>query len=410
MSRSIKILAAVVMVMLASATTTVIQSAQAEEKITTKEVGKAMQAAQEAVNKKQWDQAVASLKQAQAVQKKTPFEAFKIDEFLGFVLLQQKKYADAAPVFERLVNSGMLPPDQLDARLKAVAQLYFQLQQYGKAVDYAKRWLKNHPGDQEMSVLVAQGYYLQNDYQNAISSMNPVISSVEKAGQAPKENWLQIVLSSYHKMNDDNGVADTMQRIVRHYPTPQNWEALLMAVRQKEQPDRSKLNVYRLMLDVGALKEARHFVDAAEISLDLGLPGEALRFLEAGFASKALENEDRARNDRLLANAKKQVATDKAALPQLAKEAQGAPSGQGFVALGQAYLSYAQFDEAIGALQSGIKKGNLTDSDEAQVNLGIAYLKKNQLSEARDAFKSVKDDSRWAEVADLWLLRASRPS
>src|SRR5262249_1500389 len=153
---------------------------------------------------------------------------------------------------------------------------------------------------------------------------------------------------------------------------------LLTAVRQKEQPDRAKLNVYRLMLDVGALKEGRHFVDAAEISMDLGLPGEALRFLEAGFANKSLENEDKARNERLLANAKKQVAVDKAALGQLAKEAQGAPTGQGYVALGQAYLSYSQFDEAIGALQNGIKKGSLTDADEAQVNLGIAYLKKNQ--------------------------------
>ena len=102
---------------------------------------------------------------------------------------------------------------------------------------------------------------------------------------------------------------------------------------------------------------------------------------------------------------------DKAALGQLAKEAQGAPTGQGDIALGQAYLSYAQFDEAIGALQSGLKKGSLTDSDEAQVNLGIAYLKKNKLSEARDALKSVKDGSKWSEVANLWLLRANaRPS
>lgn len=409
MSRSIPVLALVAALLVGSLTIT--SPVQAEEKITTKEVGKAMQAAQEAVNKKQWDKAIASLKEAQAVQKKTPFEAFKIDEFLGFVYIQQKNYTEAAPVFERMVNSGMLPPDQQDARLKAVAQLYFQLQQYSKAVDYAKRWLKNHPGDQEMSVLVGQGYYLMKDYKNAISAMDSVITASEKAGQTPKENWLQIVLSSYNNMNDENGVADTMQRIVRHYPTADNWDKLLRVVRQKEQPDRAKLNVYRLMLDVGALKEGRHFVDAAEISMDLGLPGEALRFLEAGFASKALENEDKARNERLLANAKKQVAVDKAALGQLAKEAQGAPTGQGYIALGQAYLSYAQFDEAIGALQSGLKKGSLTDSDEAQVNLGIAYLKKNQVSEARDALKSVKDGSKWSEVANLWLLRANaRPS
>lgn len=406
MTRSIRVFA-LIAAMLTGPLALVAPAQAAEQKITTREVAKPLQAAMDAINKKQWDTAVTSLKQAQAVEKKTPFEAFKIDEMLSFVLLQQKKLPEAAPVFERLVASGMLPPDQQDARIKALAQIYFQLQQYNKAVDYAKRWLKDHPGDQEMSVLVAQGYYLLSDYQNAITAMNQVISASEKAGQAPKENWLNIVLSSYHKQNNADGVAQTLQRIVRHYPSQENWEKLLSAVRQKEQPDRAKLNLYRLMLDVGALKEGRHYVDAAEISLDLGLPGEALRFLEAGFANKALDNGDKARNERLLANAKKQVATDKAALAQLAKEAQKGPNGQAFVALGQAYLSYAQYDEAIGALQSGIKKGSLTDADEAQVALGIAYLKKGQAAEAREAFKAVKSDSKWAEIASLWALRAS---
>ena len=66
----------------------------------------------------------------QAVEKKTPFEDYQIDEFLGFVLIQQKKYGEAAPVFERMLNSGFLPPEQVDDRTKAVAQLYFQVKDY----------------------------------------------------------------------------------------------------------------------------------------------------------------------------------------------------------------------------------------------------------------------------------------
>lgn len=411
MTRSTKLAAALTVALLASSNVTwapQVQAQEQEQKITTKDVAKAMQAAQEAVNKKQWDQALSSLKQAQAVEKKTAFESFKIDEFMGFVLIQQKNYAAAAPVFERVVNSGMLPADQLDARLKAVAQLYFQLQQYGKAVDYAKRWLKNHPGDQEMTVLVGQGQYLQNDFKGAIASMDQVVAQSEKAGQAPKENWLQILLSSHYKLENDQGVTDTLYRVVEHYPKQENWEKLLDAVRRKDHPDRAKLNVYRLMADVGALKQPNQIVDAAEISLDVGLPGEALRFLEQGFASKALEGGDKARNERLLANAKKQVQADKAQLAQFAKEAQTAQTGQGLVALGQAYLSYAQFGEAVSALQNGIKKGGVSDQDEAQINLGIALLKNNQAAEARSAFKAVPEQSKWNEVADLWLLRATQ--
>ena len=63
-------------------------------------------------------------------------------------------------------------------------------------------------------------------------------------------------------------------------------------------------------------------------------------------------------------------------LAQLAKEAEKATQGQADVALGQAYLSYGMYDEAIDALQRGIKKGGVTDVDEAQISLGIAYLRR----------------------------------
>lgn len=53
----------------------------------------------------------------------------------GYVLLQQKKFREAAPVFERTLNSGFLPADRVDDRTKTVAQLYSTLGEHGKAVE-----------------------------------------------------------------------------------------------------------------------------------------------------------------------------------------------------------------------------------------------------------------------------------
>ena len=92
-------------------------------------------------------------------------------------------------------------------------------------------------------------------------------------------------------------------------------------------------------------------------------------------------------------------------MPQLAKDAEKATQGQASVGLGQAYLSYGMYDEAIAALQSGIKKGGVTDADEAQISLGIAQLKKGQKDQARQSFKAVKADSKWADLAGLWAIR-----
>src|SRR4026209_2939631 len=118
---------------LLSATTA--QAAEPAGKVTTKAVAEPLKKAQEAMKNKQWYAALAGIKQAQASEKKTPFEAYQIDEFLGYVLIQQKKFGEAAPVFERMINSGFLPPEQVDDRTKTVAQLYFQVKDYKKSAE-----------------------------------------------------------------------------------------------------------------------------------------------------------------------------------------------------------------------------------------------------------------------------------
>jgi hypothetical protein len=38
--------------------------------------------------------------------------------------------------------------------------------------------------------------------------------------------------------------------------------------------------------------------------------------------------------------------------------------------------------------------------------LGIAYWKKGQKDQARQAFKAVKAESKWVDLAELWALRS----
>ena len=61
----------------------------AANKVTTKAVAEPLKKAQEAMKAKQWDAALAGIKQAQAAEKKTPLEAYQIDEFLRYVVIQQ---------------------------------------------------------------------------------------------------------------------------------------------------------------------------------------------------------------------------------------------------------------------------------------------------------------------------------
>jgi tetratricopeptide (TPR) repeat protein len=377
-------------------------------KITTKEVAKPLKAAQEAMQKKQWDAALTAIKQAQAVEKKTPFEAYQIDEFMGYVLIQQKKFGEAAPVFERMLNSGLMPADQVDERTKTVAQLYFQVKDYNKAATWSKKWLEKHPNTEDMGILLGQSQYLLNDYKGAAATMTTVINNAEKAGRKPEENWIQIVMSSHFKQDNKDGIGDALKKMVRYYPKPEYWDNLLDIYRRKEGGDRVTLGYYRLMNDVGVLKDAPDYVEMAQLAMDAGVPGEAQEMVQKGIQSGVLKSDDKTvqgRYDRLLAGAKKQSDLDKSQLNQLQAEADKAASGQASVGLGQAYLSYGELDKAIAAMEKGIAKGSVTDVDEAQVSLGIAYLKKGMKDKARDAFKAVKNGSKWSDLAELWSIR-----
>ena len=63
--------------------------------------------------------------------------------------------------------------------------------------------------------------------------------------------------------------------------------------------------------------------------------------------------------------------------------------------VGQIFLSYDQYDQAIDALKRGIKKGGEPDVDEAQVSPGIAYLNQGNKELANQAFNAVRKDSQW---------------
>jgi predicted Zn-dependent protease len=235
-----------------------------------------------------------------------------------------------------------------------------------------------------------------------------VVKNAEKNGQTPKENWLQLVLSSHFKIDNKEGIGEALKKMVRYYPKDEYWENLLDIYRRKDSSDKITLGYYRLMNDVGVLKDKGDYVEMAQLAIDAGVPGEAQQVVEKGVQNGTLKSDDKTeqgRYDRLLSQAKKQAETDKAALTQLAKDAEKASQGQADVALGQAYISYGKYDEAIAAIERGIKKGGVTDIDDAQVSLGIAYMRKGQKDQARQAFQAVKDESKWNDLAELWTIR-----
>jgi tetratricopeptide (TPR) repeat protein len=286
--------------------------------------------------------------------------------------------------------------------------VYYQIKNYPKSAEWGQKAIKAGQGDAETYTLVAQSYYLQSKYQDTVKFLNDYISDLEKKGEKPKEQSLQLVSESYIKLNNNEGSTATLEKLVGYYPKPNYWNNLLYTLMRSEgNNDRMTLNIYRLMLDTNTLKQASDFTEMAQLSLEQGTPCEAQRVLEKGVGENVFtEARDKERNTRLLESSKKACVTDQAGISKFESEAKAAPGGESDVRLGQAYLSFDQFDKSSEAIQRGVGKGQLKQPEEAQILLGIAQLKRKNADDATKAFKAVKGDPKWVRLANLWALHA----
>ncbi len=375
-------------------------------------VGKLLKPAQEAMKKEQWAEALAKVREAQAIPDRTPFDDYQINEFLFFVSVKQGEagYPEAAQALEKVVNSGFMPEDVRAERMRQLAQLMFQTKNFPKAIEYGNRWIEMSGGSASGYELVGQAQYLSEDNAAAIATLDKAVEAAKEAGEPVKEQWLQVILSAYDRGDDSAGVSRTLEALVEHAPTEKYWEQLLDSIyATPDNDDRTVLEIHRLRNEVGILRRADDYVEMSDIAAAVGIPAEAARAMEKALAAPDAQSKDKDRRTARLTELKRTAETDRKSLPGLEKEAVGATgSGEFDYALGVGLLSFDQYDQATAALRRAVQKGKLKRPDEAQIMLGRSLLKSNQKEEARAAFQAVPANSKLARIARLWAIYANQ--
>ena len=370
-----------------------------------KQIAKPMAAAQDAQKAKKWQEVLAKTREAEATQfAKTAWDQHWMHEFRGYAYSQLGQYPEATREYEAGLSSPCLSETARVGRYKTLVTMFYAMRNYPKVIDYSNRALKSGR-DPELQVTLGQAYYLTNDNKNALRIMQEVMASIEQKGQAPKEQTLHLIRSACEKVQDNACVTKVYEKLVLFYPKPEYWQNLLRSLKQGDTNDKQKINVLRLAVAVDVLKSPEDFTEFAQIALDEGLPAEAQSVLEQAIEKKLFKDQRKIDlNNRLLAKAKAEVATEKAKLPQQDAAARATPEGDDDVKVGAAYLSFGDSAKAIEALKRGITQGKLVQADEAGILLGIAYLRSDNKPEAKKAFNTVKQDPTMKRIANLWML------
>jgi hypothetical protein len=383
--------------------------AQQKGPTVSKAVAKPLQEAQKAMQAKNFPQCIAKTREADAVAGKSSYDEFVINELVGFCAIRTNDYSTAAKALEASLNSEHMSQSDVPQRVRALSQVNYQIKNYPKAIEFGNRAIKGGFADADIYTLVAQAYYIQNDYKGTYKFVNDWVTDQQKRGQTPREQSLQLLLSSCLKLDDAPCVTRSLERLVQYYPKDEYWQNLMQSLLRSGANDKTMLNVYRLASEVNAMTRGDDYREMAQLAMEQGLPGEAQATLEKAFANKKFtEARDVDSNTRLLNTAKTQATADRASLAKQEADAlKDKTSGELDVKIGAAYLSYGQYPQAVAALQRGIAEGKLKNPAEAQLLLGIAQLRAGNKGEAGKAFKDIKGDETLARLGSLWALRAS---
>lgn len=372
------------------------------------EVGKPLQAAQEAMKGKKFKDALARIKEAEAVADKTPYEAYVIEQMRLSAALQAGEFNTAEAAFEKIEDSDRLSGEQKQQIMRALSANFYQIKDYKKSIDWANRYFKAGGDDAQMRDLVKQAQFLSGDMAGAGKEIRAQIAAAERAGKAPEKVDLELLANVGLKTNDNTTYIEAIEKLVRYYPTPAYWQDLI--IRTQKQPgfgrDRLALDTFRLMRATGVMTQAGDYMEAAQLALQATLPGEAKAIADEGFAKGILGTGPEAeRHKRLRDLATKQAGEDRASLEAAAKEVGAAPTGGPSIRVGEAYASYGDYAKAIPLIEAGLKKGGLKNPEDSKLRLGTILYAAGRKADAQKMLGSVKGNDGAAGLAKLWMLK-----
>ena len=376
------------------------------------EVFKPIQAALDLLKSKRGKDALVRVQEANAVPNKTPYEVYVIEQVRAQATAAAGEPAAAARAYEAAAASAAAPARDRTVLLAGAAGQYYAAKEYGKAAEVAARYFKDGGTDKSIRTTYIQALYLSNDFARSASEILADVQAEEAAGKAPTEVQLQLLNDSYQKQKDQKGSAYALEKLLAYYPKRDYWLNAIYAVAGRAGiSDRLALDLARLKLATGTMQTTDEYMEAAQLSLQVGYPAEAKKFIDQGYAAGRLGTGPEAeRHKRLRDLAAKSLAEDKKTLGQDDAQVAASKDGTALLAAGFNHVLNGNSDRGLEMMEQGMRKGGLKRPDDERLHLGYAYHVAGHKQKAIQVLKTVQGSDGPASLARLWIIYLGRGS
>ncbi|MEY2896571.1 MAG: hypothetical protein RL669_840 [Pseudomonadota bacterium] len=379
-----------------------LSSALAQEAVRA-EVAKPLQQASELLKANRAKDALAKVRDAEAVPNRNAQENLLIERMRGAAAHRAGETQVAIKAYESVLASGRASAAEQGQIAAALAHLYAQNKDWSRAREWAQKAKQQGANAADMDKLLAYISSQSGDFAAIARDAQASIEAAEKAGRRPEENDLLALADAQRRTNNVAGQTATLEKLVAYYPKKEYWAAVLGRLPGKSGfSGRLSLDVDRLRREAKLLEKTEEYVEFAQLALQAGQAAEAKAALDEGFARGLLgKGPEAERQNRLRALATQRAADAPAALK--AAEAEAGNDGNALVRIGMGYVGLGQYDKGIALIQKGLASSNLKYPEEARLHLGIAYLRAGNRAKANETFRSVKGTDGSADLARLWM-------
>ena len=372
------------------------------------EVGKPLQAAQDLVKAGKYREALAKVRELDAVGGKSAAETNTIER-MRLAAASGAGDADTAARAFDAISASVAGPDKL-RMIESIAGTYYRAKEYAKAMQWYQRYFREGGTSGANRTLLIQTQYLSGDFAGASKELMAEIQAAEKNGTAPAEERINLLMNAAVKQKDIASETFALERLVSYYPKKEYWVTLLNRLQRKPNfSDRLVLDTYRLSLATGSMSTANDYMELAQLTVQAGYPAEGKKVVEKGFAAGVLGvGAEAERHKRLRDLVDKKVAETAAAQPEEEKQALAAKDGNGLVNVGMGLVFNGQAAKGLQLMQQGIAKGGLKRPEDAKLHLGIAQIAAGDNAKAQATLRTVSGTDGTADLARLWALYARR--
>lgn len=386
-------------------------SQAAAQETVRKEVGVPLTEANKLYKAGKFKDALAKLREAEAVGGRTAADNNAIEGMRFSAAMGANEPDTMARSFEALKSAGKLSQAQQLQYMEAIAGTYLRNRDAAKALNWAQRYFKEGGNSAAMKQVQQSAQFASGDMTGVIKETLDEIAADERAGRAPSKDKLNLLLYAAQKKGDANAEGVATEKLLNYYPDPKLWAQILGTLPQKKSFDnnRFQLDLYRLRLATGNMREANDYMEMAQLAAQAGYPEEGKQVVDKGFAANVLgQGAEGARHKRLADLMVKKIAEAKASAAANEKAAAEAKDGNDLVKLGLASAFGGNAKKGVSLIEQGIAKGNLKRPEDAKLYLGLAHQLAGDSAKAQAAWKSVKGTDGAADIARLWMIQSRK--